>query len=511
VPVLRAAKSGFYLQLVLGLVFTYTDMALDVHTAWLFLGLGLYGTGWAGIGIIGLSLVVQALGSLLIFKQGWKEALWALVGAKPLRDVVRIITGAPPHTFEGATWSHESILSTTKLLEATFENMPQALLQITSVLLLPAAKRSTSMYLSIASSILLVGLMLATSQIDGDFDPHRRRQIPDLYGWAGSRRRPFLKKLALGVGLTLFLAASFSGVVLALAVAAVGAGAGAVASVMTVAFAVYVAMKAWDREFFFFVSAHSMWPRTCARIGAGLCVHFVMFVGLVSFPVPWLRSPGLVNPHTYASSIALVLGVLVPALMLGGVSTGTMASDCGDLQDYTAAAQGGAASLSNWTTTSPATTTVHGDYSSGDGEGCGGGRVLHASVLELAGLGAALLCTAAASGLLFLWGVAASHRGSFYKYMPWRQQTSRDLNLGNEARREQGLIPFEENAVTFFTARDPSYWPSPEDLAANPHFCAWVRQTRDVAGARPQGLTADWEDALPQKYRAVFGVAALDP
>ena len=129
VPVLRAAKSGFYLQLVLGLVFTYTDMALDVHTSWLFLELGLYGTGWAGIGIIGLSLVVQALASLLLFKQGWKEALWALVGAKPVMDVRRIITGAPPHRVDGVTWSHESILAATKLCEATFENMPQALLQ----------------------------------------------------------------------------------------------------------------------------------------------------------------------------------------------------------------------------------------------------------------------------------------------------------------------------------------------------------------------------------------------
>ena len=86
---------------------------------------------------------------------------------------------------------------------------------------------------------------------------------------------------------------------------------------------------------------------------------------------------------------------------------------------------------------------------------------------------------------------------------------SRDLNLGNEARREQGLVPFEEEAVTFFTDRDPSYWPSPEDLAANPLFCAWVRQTRD-AGDRPQWLTADWEENLPKKYRVVFGVAAMD-
>ena len=62
----------------------------------------------------------------------------------------------------------------------------------------------------------------------------------------------------------------------------------------------------------FAVSPHALWPRAAFRRTIGFVWHTFGFLGMLGAPIPFLRMPGLVNPHIWAGTIAFNLLVGPP-------------------------------------------------------------------------------------------------------------------------------------------------------------------------------------------------------
>ena len=165
-------------------------------------------------------------------------------GAKSLVDSWRVWRGTPPG--KGQTFSHKLVMVLTKLIEVGFECFPQGLLLTSVVLNQPLSKSTSVQMVSMASSFLTSGFILASGMLDGDQEEHQREANPH---WNGFISSDGVRKGATLLSAWLFFAAYQASATLVVAAAGVMLGpawaGGYLAAGLIVFFAVQYARGNW--------------------------------------------------------------------------------------------------------------------------------------------------------------------------------------------------------------------------------------------------------------------------
>ena len=241
------AKQGAGIRLLLGVAMTYFDLGMDILVAKDYYDSGDHGLFAAAVTFLVLPLLVQAFVAKL-FGQSWQDVWSCLLGAKPMVDSWRVWRGAPRR--EGQHFSHNVVMVFTKLAEVAFECFPQGLLLTAAVLSQPLSEFTLLRKLSLASSFLTSGFILASGMLDADQDPHQRKANPF---WHGFVPRDGLRKFATLWSAWLFFAAYQASATLVVAAAGVMLGPAAAVGILAFGLAVFLAVQFFRGNWFLFI------------------------------------------------------------------------------------------------------------------------------------------------------------------------------------------------------------------------------------------------------------------
>ena len=138
---------------------SYGDMGTDIAVGVQLVNSARPVQGIVTFGILGFTLVMQAVAALL-FGQGPAAAVASLFGGKPLYDTYHSVTETPRR--QGQKFDHEAILMMTHSVEVSLESVPLGV--YTAVLLVQASEeeRSTVQMLSVLASVLAIAYVRAT-------------------------------------------------------------------------------------------------------------------------------------------------------------------------------------------------------------------------------------------------------------------------------------------------------------------------------------------------------------
>ena len=128
---------------------------------------------------LGFSFLCQSIVSLAVGQPIW-VVLLGLVGMKPALESYRDATRAKP--FPNQTSANDFSLFVSRITEVITEAIPQAIVQ-TLVLLQYPDQRTTLQFVSLFTSFLTTGFVVASSDKDSDTSKYRRKNESLLFGY----------------------------------------------------------------------------------------------------------------------------------------------------------------------------------------------------------------------------------------------------------------------------------------------------------------------------------------
>ncbi len=181
---LAAAPLGLKFRLAFGAGLSILDMVSDINNIRALFLAGRSTDAFVLLGMIALSLAVQALIVILQNShRGLRAVVWELGVVfsllKPGIDAARVAGGA--ERFEGAPLDPFVEMVICKLIEMTFESIPGGLAQ--AILLLNGGDWTTAAVVSVGLSCVSTAFIATTLVYDFDTDPAKRKLRPEFYGY----------------------------------------------------------------------------------------------------------------------------------------------------------------------------------------------------------------------------------------------------------------------------------------------------------------------------------------
>ncbi|GMH91757.1 hypothetical protein TL16_g12147 [Triparma laevis f. inornata] len=227
------------------------------------------------------------------FKPLW-VVLLGLVGMKPALESFRDATRATP--FPTQKMSNDQMLFTSRITEVITEAIPQAVVQ-TLVLLQYPDQRTSLQFVSLFTSFLTTGFVVASADKEFDTSKHRRKQDPLLFGYVpkDSAHRQMVASVSF---FTLYMFVKVFSLCLLIASSSFRYAVG----LLTLE---YFAILAWRKSY----GNWRFFQRGVDGVGFSLFSHFCWYISLLAAPFPLTRTPTTLTPRVYSGRLAYMLGI----------------------------------------------------------------------------------------------------------------------------------------------------------------------------------------------------------
>ncbi|GMH59753.1 hypothetical protein TL16_g02897 [Triparma laevis f. inornata] len=242
---------------------------------------------------LGVSFLFQSVLSLACGQPIW-VVLSGLVGLKPAIESWRDATRAK--AFPNQKLGNDYMLIISRMTEVISEAIPQSLVQTLVVLMYPD-QRTTLQFVSLLTSFLTTGFVVASSDREVDKSKYRRKSEPLLFGYVPETNSH--KQMVASISFfSLYKLAKVSSLSLLIASS-------------SFRYAVILLIL----EFFGFLGwrmTYRNWrvyKRGLDGRGFSLFAHFCWYICLLSAPFPVVRIPTALAPRIYAGGLLYMLSV----------------------------------------------------------------------------------------------------------------------------------------------------------------------------------------------------------
>jgi len=244
---------------------------------------------------LGVSFLIQSILSLAMGQPLW-VVLSGLVGMKPAIESWRDATRAKP--FPKQRGNNEFMLMLSRMVEVSFESIPQSLVQ-TLALIVYKDQRTSLQFISLVASFVTTGFVVASADRAFDKSKDRRKKEPLLFGYVSHTKSKYRKQLYASISFFTHykMAKIFS---LAILIAS-----------SSFRYAIILLILEW-LGILALRKSYENWRwylHGLDGVGFSLFAHFGWYICILSAPFPIVRIPNIMTPRIYAGSLIYMLTI----------------------------------------------------------------------------------------------------------------------------------------------------------------------------------------------------------
>lgn len=208
-PLLKIARIGLAVRLVVALILSYQDMATDILVGVQFLQIGKLSWASLSLGFVVLSILLQITFTWAQYRQKhWTVTCFRILVAalllNPLAEGYNMWVGVRDAEL---TFSPTLMLGIVRYTEIVAESLPESVLQVTILLCTGTEAMPLLQVVSILSSILAVGYIIADTNITSDLRGQDKNILGRTDKFSGLVPLSSRRIMFLYICLTLFISA----------------------------------------------------------------------------------------------------------------------------------------------------------------------------------------------------------------------------------------------------------------------------------------------------------------
>jgi hypothetical protein len=249
--------------------------------------------------IQGISLGFSFLGQSIL-SLNFGQPLWVVLsglgGMKPAVESWRDATRAKP--FPKQKVNNEMILMFSRMTEVVFEAIPQSLVQ-TLVVIVYKDQRTSLQFVSLITSFLTTGFVVASADREFDTSKFRRKNEPLLFGYVPKMKSDYRKQFYASISFfTLCKAVKIFSLLILI-----------VSSFFRYAIILLIfepfGILAWRKTY----ENWRFYKHGLDGFGFSLLIHLGCYISILAAPFPIVRFPTLLTPRIYAGSLIYMLTI----------------------------------------------------------------------------------------------------------------------------------------------------------------------------------------------------------